>query len=227
VPETWVQVVVVLASVVPGFVYQVSRRQVAGPDPEHRELGTRVLYAIAATAMFASVYALCLGDLVRGYVRSPDRALDDVQALGVYFAVFAIAIPWTAARAWYYAVTSPAYRAAAAWLAGVLHVRRAWDPTPSAWDFAFNQGTAGWVRVRFADGRFLGGWFGERSFASSFPNPQEIFVEVGYVINSDGTFTTTQHAPGGMMIRCADAVPVDFVPLLPDTGGQDDQGGGA
>lgn len=217
IPSTWVQVVVILTFVVPGFVYQVSRQAVAGPDPEQQEFATRVLRAIVSTAAFAGVYALLFGTRVVGYIRAPDRALDDVQAVGVAFVVFALLIPWLVAQGWYLLVTSKRYQTALARLQDKLGLRRPYDPTPSAWDFAFGKGEASWVRVRLQDGTWLGGYFGAESFASSFPNPQEIFVEEGWVINEDGTFTEVKHAPNGMIIRCANAVSVDFLPAAPDT----------
>jgi len=217
IPETWAQVTVVLACIVPGFVYQVSRRRVAGPDPEQADLGERLLHAIASTAVFAGVYALLAGPQIRDYVRSPTRALDDVQLLGVYFVIFAIVVPWAAARVVFYVGSNDKVQAWRVAAAKKLHTQRAWDPTPSAWDFAFSKGTAGWVRVQLSDGRWLGGWFSSNSYASSYPNPQELFVEVGYLIDENGTFTTDVHAPGGLFIRCTDALSVDFLPAEPDT----------
>jgi hypothetical protein len=208
---------VILTLVVPGFVYQVSRQAVAGPDPEQREFGTRVLHAIVSTAAFAGVYSLLLGQRIVAYVRAPDRALNDVQTLGVAFLVLALVVPWVVARLGYWLVSAKWYRTVSAWLLDKTRLRRPYDPTPSAWDWAFGQGNVGWVRVRFEDGRWLGGYFGSSSFASSFPNPQELFVEEGWVINDDGTFTDVLHAPDGMIIRCHNAVSVDFLPVTPDT----------
>lgn len=217
-PETWAQATVILALVVPGFVYRVSRQAVAGPDPETQELDVRILHAIVATAAFAGVYALTFGTVIRDYVLAPDRALDDIRAIGLYFVIFALLVPWSVARVRYYLETSQWYLRTADRLVTLLRLRPAFDPTPSAWDFAFSRGTASWVRVRYPDGRWLGGWFGDRSWASSFPNPKELYVQEGWVINDDGTFSDIIHAPGGMIIRCADAVSVDFIPAEADTG---------
>jgi len=215
-----VQVVVILTFVVPGFVYQVSRQAVAGPDPEQQEFATRVLRAIVSTAAFAGVYALLFGGRVVEYIRTPDRALDDVQIVGVAFVVFALLTPWLVAQGWYLLVTSERYQTTLSRIQTKLRLRRPYDPTPSAWDFAFGKGRASWVRVRLQDGTWLGGYFGAESYASSFPNPQEIFVEEGWVINDDGTFADVKHAPNGMIIRCTNAVCVDFLPADPDTEAQ-------
>lgn len=201
----------------PGFVYQVSKRAVAGPDPEQREFGAQVLHAIAATVTFGGLYALFLGSTVVEYVRDPDRALSDVQFLAGAFVLFGLLIPWVAAKVVYWAVSSEWVGVVKGWLLDVFHLRRPYNPVPTAWDWAFKKGEAGWVRVQLEGGRWYGGYYGGSSYASSYPYPQEIFVEQGWVIESDGTFTNVCHAPGGMVIKCTNAVTVDFIPFDTDT----------
>ena len=121
-----------------------------------------------------------------------------------------LALPWIAARLVFYAVTSSLYLKAAAALTERLHLRHQWDPTPSAWDFAFSERKEGWVRVQSSDGAWMGGWFGSSSFASSFPDPREIYLEVGYAMDGQGSFTGDVSAPDGLYIRCDDARLVDF-----------------
>lgn len=218
-PETWVQVAVILTAVLPGFVYQVSRRSVGGPDPDERDFGVRVLRAIAASAVFAGLYAVALGPVVVTYVREPSNVLNDVQFVGVGFLVLVVATPWTLARVLFYLRTSEWYAALSERVVTRLRLRRPWNPTPSAWDFAFGNAQPGWVRVRLADGSWVGGWFSTKSFASSFPEPQELYLEVGYVMDpDDGTFTDHVSAPGGTVVRCQDAVVVDFIPAATDNG---------
>ncbi|QTE29350.1 DUF6338 family protein [Pengzhenrongella sicca] len=217
-PETWVQVAIVLTVVMPGFVYQVSRRRVGGPDPDEREFGVRVLRAIAASAVFAGLYAVILGPKVVSYARDPSEALVDVQLIGVGFLVTVVAIPWLTARVVFYVRTARWFVAAADWTLDRLRLRRPWNPTPSAWDFAFEKAKPGWVRVRLSDGSWVGGWFADHSFASSFPEPQELYLEVGYVMDTDGKFTDDISAPAGMIIRCQEAVVVDFIPADTDNG---------
>lgn len=219
-PQTWAQIAVVLAAVVPGFVYQVSRRRVAGPNPDEVDLGTRILRAVMGSAMFAGAYTVTVGPWVVAYLQtqSPDDALGSVRTLGIAFLALVIVVPWLAARLWFYASTSQWWLWFSAWVHDTLGLRRQWDPTPSAWDFAFNKRRAGWVRVLTSQGTWVGGRFDTASFASSYPEPQELYLEVGYRMNEDGTFTSQVSAPGGVYVRCADAVVVDFNPDLPENG---------
>lgn len=46
--------------------------------------------------------------------------------------------------------------------------------------------------------------------SSSYPDPREIFLEVGYAMNSDGEFTGEVSAPDGIYIRCDDVRLLDF-----------------
>lgn len=206
------QVAVILAAVMPGFVYQVSRRRVAGPDPDEREFGVRILRAIAASAMLASLYAVVLGPRVVTYVRDPEAALEDIQVLGLAYLLTVVVVPWIAARVVFYVTTADWFTTARSRFLTTFRLLRPWDPTPSAWDFIFATVEPGWVRIRLQDGSWVGGWFAEKSFASAFPDPQELYIEVGYVLSPEGTFTGEVSAPGGMFVRCQDAVAVDFIP---------------
>ncbi|WP_157446539.1 DUF6338 family protein [Cellulosimicrobium sp. TH-20] len=210
-PQTWTQITVLLTAVLPGFVYQVSRRRVGGPDPEARDLGERLLHAIAASAVFASVYAVVLGPAILDRVRRPQLAIDEIRELGWMFLLLVVVVPWAAARVRFYVTTSQWWGRLRTWGVGTFKLRRQWDPTPSAWDFAFNRASVGWVRVQTPHG-WVGGWFGEDSFASSFPDPQELFIEVGYIMEEDGTFSSEISAPGGVLVNCREVRRVDFIP---------------
>ncbi|MET0435757.1 MAG: DUF6338 family protein [Cellulomonas sp.] len=223
-PETWGQAAVTLTLVVPGFVYRASWQSVAGPDPARPDFGTRVLHAMVATGVFAGAYAAAFVPVLAAYAREPAQALGNARAVGLGFVVLAIALPWLAARLCFWVVRSDRFVLLTARTPPALRRGRPLDHPPSAWDRAFGGAPRGWVRVRFADGRWLGGWYGDDSFATTHPHPPELFVEEGWVVGDDGTFSDVVHAPGGMVIRCADAVAVDFLPCRREdrTGGRDD-----
>lgn len=211
-PQTWAQVTVILAAVLPGFVYQVSRRRIGGPHPDELEFSSRVLRAVAVSAVFAAIYGVVFGPAVATYLREPEEVTKDVRAVAAVLLVVVVLVPWVSAWAIFQITSAKFFQRWSALARRKLHLSRHWDPTPSAWDFAFNGIEPCWVRVLTKDGRWIGGWFGEASFASSFPDPQEIFIEVGHFLDADGTFTERITAPGGVFVRCADIVTVDFLP---------------
>jgi hypothetical protein len=74
------------------------------------------------------------------------------------------------------------------------------NPAPRAWDELFWRGPALVVRMKLKDGEWVGGLFGDNSYASGYPEPQDLLLEETYEILDDGTFV-----PGDD--------PEDFVPL--------------
>jgi hypothetical protein len=83
------------------------------------------------------------------------------------------------------------------WLARILVGR---SPAPRAWDELFWRGPALAVRMKLKDGEWVGGLFGDNSYASGYPEPQDLLLEETYEISDDGTFV-----PGSK--------PDDFAPL--------------
>ena len=63
------------------------------------------------------------------------------------------------------------------------------DPAPRAWDFLFAGNPVGVIRVRLrANDRWVGGWFGEHSYAAGYPEqPQDLLVERTYRLLDDGS----------------------------------------
>lgn len=218
VPETWVQVGVIVAAVIPGFVYQVSRRGVAGPGPDQQDVSVRVLRSITASVVLAGVYTILWGETIAPYLDDTSKVADSIQAVAAFMTTLVVIIPWVAARVGFYVTTSTWFKKAAIKVRSTLHLQRSWDPTPSAWDYAFRDVGPCWVRVRTEDGLWVGGWYAEDSFASSWPDPEELYIEKGYVMKDDGTFGTDVSAPNGVYVRCTNAVLVDFIANAPDTG---------
>jgi hypothetical protein len=211
-PQTWVQVAIVLSAVMPGFIYQASRRRVMGPDPDEIDLGTRVLRAVMGSAAFAGVYAIVLGPWIAERVRTPQAALGSIQLIGFAFLSMVVVVPWLAARVAFYVRASDWWQRLKDRARERFDVRGQWDPTPTAWDFAFGKIRLGWVRVLMPDGTWVGGRFGLKSFATGYPEPKELFLESAYQMEPDGTFTDQVTATGGVYVRCSDALIVDFNP---------------
>jgi hypothetical protein len=85
------------------------------------------------------------------------------------------------------------------------------DPTPRAWDFAFKQGGPFYVRVKLRDGERLGVFFGEYSFASAYPEPEDLFLEEAWRLGDDGSFLEPIAGTAGLLIPL---MSVDLVELL-------------
>ncbi len=89
------------------------------------------------------------------------------------------------------------------------------NPIPQPWDWVFG-GHAGldpeWIIIHFKNGDKLGGLFGERSFVSSYPDPEQIYLEKIYPLDENGNFEDMPFENSrGMIIPCADILAIEFV----------------
>lgn len=205
-PGTAAQLFVVLLFVVPGSVYQAARSRLRGPTLDDVLPSARILRALAVSAFLDTWYAVVFGPtVVRLFGRSSERRLQSAgfashpRATGVMALLLLFVIPIAGALAEYW-LRNRGWR-----------FRLSYDPTPRAWDFAFAGVEPTFVRLLTSDGKWLGGWYGENSFVSSFPEPREIFIERAHEIKPDGTFGRKQPGSNGLYVRCDDIRAVEIV----------------
>ena len=74
-------------------------------------------------------------------------------------------------------------------------------PTPKAWDYLFSLGEPFWVLIHLKNGDLIGGLYGENSFASSFPNEQDLYLEEVWIANENGEFIKKIEQTGGLLIK--------------------------
>jgi hypothetical protein len=60
--------------------------------------------------------------------------------------------------------------------------------TKRPWDFALDHRQRCWVIVTLKNGQQIGGIYGADSFASAFPNKEQIYLEKEWILAADGTF---------------------------------------
>lgn len=201
-PSTVMQLVFTVLLVLPGVTYQFLRERWRGPAPGERELGQRVLRALTASILLDAAYAIIAGPqlvkLVRGstpngwngFVEQPR------QVAGVALVLF-ILVP-----------------ALAAAVVSVLQRRKAgarFTLVPTAWDFTFRNRGACFVRARLKDGAWVGGWYGNASYAASYPSDGELFLQSAWHLAADGTFLRRVDNSAGLYLRADN---VDFLELV-------------
>lgn len=69
------------------------------------------------------------------------------------------------------------------------------------------------------DGTRFAGYFGENSYASSFPDPKSLYLELSYGIDEHGTITGVTEGSRGAVIDCTDAVLIEIVDTPSSDGG--------
>ena len=217
IPTTVTQVLITLVLVVPGFVYQETRIRLRGRKPHDTEPTSRLLRAIAASALFALVYALILGPYLSDAHRGQVTALAHPRISALLALAAAFGVPMLCA------VIPDLPRTMSGWRHPSKSLRPSelsrYDPRPSAWDVAFEGASEGFVRVRMKDGTWFAGYFGQSSYASSFPDPRSLFVEVGHLVDVDGVIGDPIEGSAGAVIECADAVLIELLGPLDAAGG--------
>lgn len=61
-------------------------------------------------------------------------------------------------------------------------------PIPKAWDYFFSRTDPCFIIIHLKNGDLIGGYFGPKSFASSYPAEEDIFIERVWVINEQAEF---------------------------------------
>ena len=138
----------------------------------------------------------------------PDEAFSAVRPLALWALVLLFLIPATLAVVSYLAPKVPRP-------ARLKWTRLTYDPTPRAWDFAFNGTPPTYVRILTMDGRYIGGWFGANSFVSSYPEPREVFLEIAHHMYPDGRFGDEVSFSSGLYVRCDDVRLIELVDSPP------------
>lgn len=78
--------------------------------------------------------------------------------------------------------------------------RNAPHPTEKPWDYLFGQRKPYWIKVTLNDGSMLAGRFGAKSFASSAPAEEQIYLEERWVLGESGEFLRKVERTAGVLI---------------------------
>ncbi|KFG05397.1 hypothetical protein F3K40_06875 [Streptomyces sp. LBUM 1478] len=207
-PTTVTQVVIVLLLVLPGAIYQFVRERARGLAPGHKDLGERVLRAVTAGVVLDTLYILLAGpwlvrlvyDRRRGWLTG---AAENPRITALTAAALLIVVP-----------------AIAAWLPSWWRSRgsrSAYDPVPTAWDKLFQSRGHCLVRARLKSGGFVGGYYGEESYTSSYPEAADLYLQSAWALSASGVFERPLEHSGGIYIRMDDVEVLDFVEVSPAT----------
>jgi Family of unknown function (DUF6338) len=203
----WQQALTVLLIVIPGFVHQGILSRLRGPTPEDRDLGTRILRALRSSGLFALIYLFAVGpSLVHAVTRPRTYVVEHPRLAALVLLVGVFAVPAGVAVVQHARAARRLYPKLP-WKK-VFHV---YDATPTAWDFAVNRVGPGYVRVLTKDGEWVGGYAGEDSFYTNYPEAREIFVERGWQLGDDGDFQEEITGSAGRWIQCDAAAVVEFI----------------
>lgn len=83
-------------------------------------------------------------------------------------------------------------------------------PILKPWDYVFGKKESYWIIVHLKDGRKIGGKYDTKSFASSFPADEQIYLEEVWELNKRGAFIKRVQETKGILILNSEIIAVEY-----------------
>lgn len=83
-------------------------------------------------------------------------------------------------------------------------------PTGRPWDYFFSLKQCCWVIVTMKDGSQIAGAYKNNAFASSSPEPEQIYLSEHWVLNDDGGFERPRNDTLGIIILSSEIKTLEF-----------------
>jgi len=195
-PATLAQILVLLVFIVPGFIV-IRVKRVAYPKAEESTLSI-VLDSLALSGL---VHVVCFPIWYwiyasRSYVTSP-------RLFVLQVVVILLVVPVLFGILFNFSVRTEKAR----WLREFLYFPH---PDPTAWDYHFRKGKAYWIWLTFKNGHVMAGLFGPNSFAGSYPNRQDLYIEKLLSLDEDGKVKALIENSAGALVRMDDLDRIEF-----------------
>lgn len=170
-----------LAFVIPGFI-SIKAYQLAFPGTE-RATSDQLIDAIAYSSIN---YALLIFPIISIESGELQESCKFLYYLFYVFVLFVAPIIWV--FIWKYLRTRDFFQ------------RNAPHPTAKPWDYVFSQRKPYWVKVTLKDGTIIAGRYADKSFASSAPAPEQIYLEETWMLNDKGAFERAKNSTAGVIV---------------------------
>lgn len=83
-------------------------------------------------------------------------------------------------------------------------------PTGKPWDFVFRKREPYWVIATLIDGRQVAGLYSSKSFASSSPALEQIYLQETWVLNEDGGLERPRFESAGIIILAKEIATIEL-----------------
>lgn len=212
-PATGTALLVLGAFVLPGFITLLFRERAYVVQSQVSPF-ERLLTALAYSAAIYAV--LLIGGWSLGIDRQDvsalyqgERDLDSYIVLSLLALIVLPALIAVAGLCWR---NSTHFRP---WLMGKAGVSSA-HSTPGAWDHFFRTGQVALVRATLSDGRVVGGYYGDESFAGYTAETPDLFLERRWVLDEDAWFKEESPESLGLWIPHGSLVSIEFYDPPPE-----------
>jgi len=83
-------------------------------------------------------------------------------------------------------------------------------PIAKPWDYFFGKKESAWVIVHLKNGKMIGGRYGEDSFASSYPDEEQIYLEKVWKLDPTGVFISEVDQTKGVIVSSSEISSIEF-----------------
>lgn len=117
--------------------------------------------------------------------------------------LFGWSLNWGSGYLYFVLFGAPVILSVVARLLRAIPLLKGWliHPTPTGWDHFFGKGTPCWIVFHLKSGNIIGGFYSGESLASSFPRPQDIYVEQVWKLDEQYRFKERLDQTLGLIIR--------------------------
>jgi len=84
-------------------------------------------------------------------------------------------------------------------------------PTQKPWDYVFAKRIPYWVKLTLKNGNKIGGRFAEKSFASSAPAEEQIYLEESWIVNDKGGLERPKKQTAGVLVNASEIAYIEFM----------------
>ncbi|MBI5330415.1 MAG: hypothetical protein HZB71_07370 [Betaproteobacteria bacterium] len=182
-----------LMFVVPGFVsLKVWDLLVPG---ERRGFDSSLVEIVSYSALNFSALAWVIVPLLRNELNGAASLVAIVTIFVIFPTLWPIFWKWLRTRPWL--------------------SRFAIHPLVRPWDYVFSKREPAWIIVHLNDGSVVGGRYDERSFASSWPAPEQLYLEELWELDANRAFKRAIPQSRGAIILGADIRAIEFFEYFP------------
>lgn len=213
VPGNAFEVGTVVVLLLPGLIYAVVRRRLRGYQHDDLSLDARIAQALVVSVILGAMYATLawrwfnsLVSIDGSEVRVLNPPLIGASILTAFVAVPAVLafilnaplkVTWRRKGG-----NGPLFK---------IHRTIRSSEVPTAWDHAATRPDHRMIRVKRADGSWVGGFFGPDSFVSTYPQPRDMYLSTQYNMSAEGEFLGPAPESEGIWLRIRDEDVVEFV----------------
>lgn len=83
-------------------------------------------------------------------------------------------------------------------------------PIPRPWDYVFSQRKPYWIKVFLKNGEVVAGLYAEKSFSSSSPESEQIYLQETWILNDKGGFERAKNQTAGIIILSDQISHIEF-----------------